>query len=1186
MRITEDVDIPDKLIDAASDGSLVLFIGAGVSLNQPSGLPLFGGLAERLANLQGVAFDKSVPPDAFVGRLCDAAPVVREQARAIISAPLSRPNGGHRAIVRLAKASAVFRIVTTNYDEHLNKAATDAGIEVGDVYHGPAVPLGRDFTGVVYLHGRASRPASEMVLTDDDFGRAYLTDGWARSFVQDLFMNRTVLFVGYSHGDSVMKYLARGLPPTTSRFALTEIPEDPKWKDLGISPVSYPAKGDHAALTAVLDAWASRLEMGHLDHRDRVKEIVGSPPSKLPVDADYIAHAVTTPTGARAFADAARGEEWLHWAEEQDIFKDLFTGGTCSSDESRVLASWFVERYVSAPDAADLGIATLARLGPIVCHELMRDMGRAIYFLGKESPELARKWSTVITCALDTHPSGPSEMWLSADGVISGQSALAYLRRATRPRLQLSEEKPWFIAEASTEAIPVKGNITWSSTKSEVEQLWQSVREELADHSTSVLQVFEQALRDAHEIVSLFNGDAHWDSWSFRRSAIEPHSQDDFRDYESTLIDGLRDAGTLIAPKDRSLVGRWLSDRHALFRRLGIHLLTEDADLRSEGKLRVLLEGQHLFDHQLKHECYRLLAVIAVDLDAVHRKMLLDSILVGPPEFEDDPVLHQRVIFDLLEWLSRHVQDWEELETELAKIRADRPRIGVRDHPDFDHWMESGTWGGALPFDVNEFIELIRSEGASEAIRQLDSRDYSERNFDEPTWDDACSLVRQVVANRPELGQALLQASSISGTPDRRHDLIASAIRGLSDADLSDATIRDAVQEINPFAGDVAFARPISEFCLSKVTKTEKRESETLEDLDNLASSIWTSHAGAFESNESEDWLMLGLNRWPGFLAQYWVNRIRLRWRANADNWHGLLDKERDVISAMLDMQTVASKPVLAILAHDLYFLFAADPEFTAEVLFPVFDVDLSDRAIHAWESYIYQARATDSLLDAGFWDLLQKAHQVIKDTENKRGESQYWWLLASICVRSQANAVNRHQLVNRLADQKTPALLVSLIDALADVLGDVEDSETSEPSEANVAWDAWIRETVHRRNALPPGVQMSAEKAAWGDLALRLGAAMPEALTLCDSAPGPLGSRTTFKNVRNPMLYTHADLVVKAVTHRIEVTPLNPDWHIEYELGELTTRLSGSPVTGELLRQMAERAMSIGVHNAATWLR
>jgi hypothetical protein len=52
----------------------------------------------------------------------------------------------------------------------------------------------------------------DIVLTDSDFGRAYLTEGWARRFLVDLFRHFTVLFVGYSHSDTVMHYLARALP--------------------------------------------------------------------------------------------------------------------------------------------------------------------------------------------------------------------------------------------------------------------------------------------------------------------------------------------------------------------------------------------------------------------------------------------------------------------------------------------------------------------------------------------------------------------------------------------------------------------------------------------------------------------------------------------------------------------------------------------------------------------------------------------------------------------------------------------------------------------------------------------------------------------------------------------------------------------------------------------------------------
>ena len=50
-----------------------------------------------------------------------------------------------------------------------------------------------------------------MVLTDADFGRAYLTEGWARRFLVELFRSFTVLFVGYSHNDIDHELYGAGL---------------------------------------------------------------------------------------------------------------------------------------------------------------------------------------------------------------------------------------------------------------------------------------------------------------------------------------------------------------------------------------------------------------------------------------------------------------------------------------------------------------------------------------------------------------------------------------------------------------------------------------------------------------------------------------------------------------------------------------------------------------------------------------------------------------------------------------------------------------------------------------------------------------------------------------------------------------------------------------------------------------
>ena len=44
----------------------------------------------------------------------------------------------------------------------------------------------------------SSHRAKDMVLTDADFGRAYLTEGWAQRFLVDVFREFTVLFIGYS----------------------------------------------------------------------------------------------------------------------------------------------------------------------------------------------------------------------------------------------------------------------------------------------------------------------------------------------------------------------------------------------------------------------------------------------------------------------------------------------------------------------------------------------------------------------------------------------------------------------------------------------------------------------------------------------------------------------------------------------------------------------------------------------------------------------------------------------------------------------------------------------------------------------------------------------------------------------------------------------------------------------------
>lgn len=64
MRITEHVDIPESLIDAQRNGTLVVFVGAGVYIGPPSNLPDFEQLAAQVAG-GALAPEDGEPLDRF-----------------------------------------------------------------------------------------------------------------------------------------------------------------------------------------------------------------------------------------------------------------------------------------------------------------------------------------------------------------------------------------------------------------------------------------------------------------------------------------------------------------------------------------------------------------------------------------------------------------------------------------------------------------------------------------------------------------------------------------------------------------------------------------------------------------------------------------------------------------------------------------------------------------------------------------------------------------------------------------------------------------------------------------------------------------------------------------------------------------------------------------------------------------
>ncbi|PFK47709.1 hypothetical protein COI93_01045 [Bacillus cereus] len=347
MWITSEVEIPDELFDNLEQGRLVLFVGAGVSMKGKSNLPNFDDLVDEIAEALYVEKRENTEPhDYYLGKVAKTKDV-HQVAQNLVDLKNSKPNPLHYAIPRLFSNDIDVRIVTTNFDQHFTNVIREMDRDI-NIYYAPALPTGRAFKGLAYIHGNIEQEKENLILTDGDFGRAYLTEGWARRFLVDLFSNYTVLFIGYSHNDPVMKYLATGLPPSTRRYAFVAQGDNTyHWEHLGVRPIVYPNKANnHQALVRAVKRWAELMGDNYITKRMRIRDIVTVPPSVEQEQLSYIKQSVKKIETLRYFIEFARDYEWVGWLEAEGKLQNLFLLSAIHTEEDELLAEWLVKQFL------------------------------------------------------------------------------------------------------------------------------------------------------------------------------------------------------------------------------------------------------------------------------------------------------------------------------------------------------------------------------------------------------------------------------------------------------------------------------------------------------------------------------------------------------------------------------------------------------------------------------------------------------------------------------------------------------------------------------------------------------------------------------------------------------------------------------------------------------------------------
>jgi len=344
MRFSESgPQIPDALLRARDEGRVVFFCGAGVSQAR-AGLTDFIGLAKSVIRVLGAPADsdasKVLRMAEKVGNKCDVTGLISadrvfsllerdfttldiQSAVAKSLAPAAEVDrSAHKILLRLARTpSGRTQLVTTNFD----RLFESEGAEI-PVFQPPRLPQTSrhdDLDGIVYLHGRvdadyARAEGNWFVLSSADFGRAYLSEGWATDFFRDIVRKYVVVFIGYSANDPPVHYLLEGLrlDPDSLR-GIYAFQEDSKaeltarWKHKGVDAIAYSNADQHHALWETLELWAIRADDPGRWQEAILNKAMAGPRALKPHERGQVTHIVSTSEGARAFAEAAPPAEWL-----------------------------------------------------------------------------------------------------------------------------------------------------------------------------------------------------------------------------------------------------------------------------------------------------------------------------------------------------------------------------------------------------------------------------------------------------------------------------------------------------------------------------------------------------------------------------------------------------------------------------------------------------------------------------------------------------------------------------------------------------------------------------------------------------------------------------------------------------------------------------------------------------------
>ncbi len=1038
------INVDDELIQASRSGDLAIFAGAGVSMGEPTNLPGFEKLVddikERVDPSHRIGDRNDESFIRYLGYLEKECGGVHEAcAEALGADKHSSPK--HQAIVSLFDGHPL-KLITTNFDlcfeEVLHERKTSTA-----VFSAPALPLGDQFNGLVHLHGNISDPQNQ-VLTDIDFGDAYVTRSWASRFLVDTFRSNTVLFIGYSCDDDLVDYLTRSMSASSPKKAHAFVggkSDDPEnWTARGVTPIWYGE--EHECLTRILNAWVRHLSEGPYPKALRARRIAeGDPRFIQPDDEDFLLALFhedrkENMPSIDEFFRYARDPQWFSWLRRHNLTKALFAAQP-SKVEQKVVA-WTARNYAYTEYEQ---LAAIRR----ECREEFSENVFQEVFDSLASQECDDNCVAHWLLELSSRPTVRDGWWL-------GKRTLDAVSKTQNPHLVLFCIKLF---------AGIEGPLS-PTMKIRCDHFEDDLMKLIEDHPEISLEVFRHAisqLQTCYEIETrLHTQDTSFDAASFERQRLDDpfpwrHGPSSPHDLLLKLALTAGDHALQLSPKPFSQeIDSCTRSPHELIARIG-YLFFPQTGHTADECLEIFSETDALRKLLCRHEAYQLIASAFAEAGATAKESLIDYIeaaLPGSPDSNSDRSAVRKK-YDLFHLLLRSDPGNVRLSAKAKEIQIQYPEWVPKDNPGVCFEFLPTKWIGSIdvsPTSAQNFTY--------EFCRKCLSDEYETDVFMTPT-----EPIESSAAKYPQQVPAIV-GKCLDGAVDEPDEKILAILAAQTSwADLYDIDAEACIDTLQQLLSHPTTTREaLFSIC---ITRDDRRlqDSLTPTDFEKLANTIgdqWellASSPTTVKSESSADWVTQAINHPIGHFFDFLASMaIRVREGDGEAGASEFISKYEPLIYQALALPSPTPALTSACLFTRVNLWERLSPTLFSEGMLPLLTCQGSGEDA-SWEGLSYCISTTEEVwrrVSPLLHDRFRARISFDSEIANRLASAYVWGLIVW-----EADDQRRIELL--------PACLAASKEAARGALEQIrywlDQLDTSEQREA--AWSSWIAPSLGR---------------------------------------------------------------------------------------------------------------------------